>query len=104
MSDSCVVPWATQMVAPPSGLSAFTPSFFDTMMLVELRTSISISPDFSARKRRCAESRTNLVLVTSPGTAAATAPRRPTSTPQITWPRFFTTSTRKAKRRPTGRV
>ena len=72
---------------------------------------MSISPDCSARKRCWAESGTYLALVASPSTAAATAlhmsmsrpdhlpwlsgsekPPRPTLTPQISWPRFFTTS------------
>src|SRR5882757_8683699 len=85
-------------------------------VMVELRTSTSISPDCRARKRCWAESGTNLVLVASPSTAAATAPHistsrpfhlpwlsgsekppKPTLTPQITWPRFFTTS--KGRRR-----
>src|SRR6185312_12874925 len=80
-------------------------------VIVELRTSMSISPDCRAVKRCCADSGTNLVLVESPSTAAATAPHistsrpfhlpwlsgsekppRPVLTPQITWPRFFTTS------------
>src|SRR5580700_7708688 len=79
--------------------------------MVELRTSMSISPDCSARKRCWAESGTYLALVASPSTAAATAlhrstsrpdhlpwlsgsekPPRPTLTPQISWPRFLTTS------------
>ena len=79
--------------------------------MVELRTSMSISPDCRARKRCWADSGTYLALVASPNTAAATAlhmstsrpdhlpwlsgsenPPRPTLTPQITWPRFFTAS------------
>src|SRR6266576_6742265 len=79
--------------------------------MVELRTSMSISPDCKARKRCWAESGTYLALVASPSTAAATAlhrsmsrpdhlpwlsasekPPNPTLTPQITWPRFLTVS------------
>src|SRR5882672_7471688 len=79
--------------------------------MVELRTSMSISPDCSARKRCWAESGTYLALVASPRTAAATAlhmsisrpdhlpwlsasenPPSPTLTPQTSWPRFLTVS------------
>ena len=79
--------------------------------MVELRTSMSISPDCRARKRCWADSGTYLALVASPSTAAATAlhmsmsrpdhlpwlsgsekPPRPTLTPQISWPRFLTVS------------
>src|ERR1700730_11556881 len=79
--------------------------------MVELRTSKSISPDCSARKRCWADIGTYLALVASPSTAAATAlhrstsrpdhlpwlsgsekPPRPPLTPQISWPRFLTVS------------
>src|SRR5258708_15789004 len=49
--------------------------------MVELRTSMSISPDCSARKRCWADIGMYLALVASPSTAAATALHRSTSRP-----------------------
>jgi hypothetical protein len=89
------VPGSTQIVAPPSCLTDFTPEDVFTMMLVPsqklippnssprllsrvndqpvLRTSTSISPDCSAVKRFCAVTDTHLTLPASPSTAAAIA-------------------------------